>query len=83
MIEKRRQHRGKHLEDSDDENAYDDPFADFLDEGDLYDLAEAEAEGGDDKSDDNRRSNQESFAEFPFIAILFHYVFRFQRIVIQ
>ena len=67
MIEKRRQHRGKHLEDPDDENAHEDPFADFLGQGGLYDLAEAEAQGCNDKGDDNRRPNHETFAELPFI----------------
>ena len=66
MIEKRRQHRSKHLEDSNDENAHEDPLADVLGQGGLYDLAEAESEGGDDKGDDNRRPNHITFAELTF-----------------
>ena len=67
MIEERRQHRSKHLEDPDDENAHNDPFADFLGQGGLHDLAEAKTEGCNDKGDDNRRPNHEAFAELPFI----------------
>ena len=67
MIEERRQHIRKHLEDADDENAHDNPFSDFLGQGGLYDLAEAKAQGCNDKGDDYRRPNHEAFAELPFI----------------
>ena len=67
MIKKRRQHIRKHLEDPDDENAHDDPFADFLGQGGFDDFAKAKAQGCNDKCDDDGRPNHEAFAELPFI----------------
>ena len=68
MIEERRQHRGKQLEDPDDEKAHDDPLPYLLGQSGLYDLAEAKTEGCNDKGDDDCRPNHEALAKGSFVS---------------
>jgi hypothetical protein len=70
MIEERRQDICKHLENPDDENAHEHPFANLLRQRRFHDLTEEETERGYDGGDDDRRPDCEALAEYPFIHVL-------------
>ena len=72
MIEERRQDVREHLEDSDDENAHEHPFADLLRQRRFHDLTEEKTERGYDGGDDDGRPDCETFSEYPFIHTIDH-----------
>lgn len=67
MIEKRCQDVRKHLKGAHNENPHDNPFSNLLRQGAFYDLPEAKAERGSNRSHHDCSPNRRAFAERPFV----------------
>ncbi len=67
MVDQRGEDVGEDLEDADEEDAHEHPFADLLGQRRLHHPAETEADDGYDDCDHDGRPDHEAFAEGAFV----------------
>ena len=67
MVDQRGEDVGEDLEDADEEDAHEHPFADLLGQRRFHDPAETEVDDGDGDRDYDRRPEHETFAEGAFV----------------
>ena len=68
MVDQRGEDVGEDLEDADEEEAHEDPLADFLSQRRFHHSAETEADHGDGDRDHDGRPDHEAFAEGAFVS---------------
>lgn len=67
MVDQRGEDVGEDLEDADEEDAHEHPFADLLSQRRFHHSAETEADDGYDDRDHDGRPDHEAFAEGAFV----------------